>query len=259
MTTALQLAQLARKLTGKFVFRKTLPREFGKARISVTSRSDIRLLTPGFHRSASDLMQVVSLYIKPGYCVWDIGANLGIFSFCASWKAGANGKVCSLEADSFYVELQHKTARSLPIGYAPVIPLCGAVSDRMGILELAIPRKGHSRSHLTIVEGNQADEAEAQKQVVSITANFLLQHWPKPDFVKVDVEGAEVLFLQGAKLLLETVRPLLYIEVNDSNQELATDVFSSLNYRMFALSSNGTEVRIDRCKFNTLAKPAERC
>jgi len=259
MAVALQLAQIARKLTGRFVFQKRLPREFGKARINATSRSDIRLLAPGFQRSACDLMQVASRYVKPGHCVWDIGSNLGIFSFCAAWKAGKNGKVFSLEADSFYAELQHKTARSLSIGYAPVVPLCGAVSDRMGILELAIPKKGHSRSHLAIVEGNQADETEAQKQVISVTADFLLRHWPKPDVVKVDVEGAEVLFLQGATMLLETARPLFYIEVNDSNQEPATKVFSSFNYGIFELSSNGTEVELDRCTFNTVAKPVERC
>jgi FkbM family methyltransferase len=183
MNATLEIAKIARKLTGNFIFRKKLPRAFGNARIDITSRSDIRLLTPGFRRSASDLLQVASLYIKPGSCVWDIGSNLGVFSFCASWKAGPQGSVYSLEADPFYVELQNKTVRSLPTGYSSVIPLCAAVADTMGIVGLCIPRRGHSRNHLASVESNNAGETEALKQVVSLTADFLLKYWPKPDFV----------------------------------------------------------------------------
>jgi FkbM family methyltransferase len=258
MNASLEIAKLARKLTGNFVFRKKLPRTFGSARINVTSRSDIRLLAPGLHRSASDLLQVASLYIRPGSCVWDIGSNLGVFSFCASWKAGPQGRVYSLEADPFYVELQNKTVRLLPTGYSPVIPLCAAVADTMGIMNLCIPRRGHSRSHLASVEGNKAGETEALKQVVSVTADFLLRYWPKPDFVKVDIEGAEILFLRGATELLRGVRPNMWIEVCESNSDLATKLLSSFNYRMFTLAPDGSEQPAEKCKFNSLVKPSER-
>ncbi len=164
-----------------------------------------------------------------------------------------------MKADSFYADLQHRTARILPAGYAPVVSLCAAVSDRMGILELAIPKKGHSRSHLAMLTGNQADETEAHKQVVSITADFLVQHWAKPDFIKVDIEGAELLFLHGAKQVFEIARPLVYIEVNEENQDLATQAFTAWNYQLFELSPEGKETSIRRCRFNTVAKPAERC
>jgi FkbM family methyltransferase len=255
MTTKLQIAKFARTLFGNIVFRKKLPQAFGNAKINVTARSDIRLLTPGFSRSASDLLQVASIYIKEGFCVWDIGSNLGVFSFCASWKAGRTGKICSLEADPLYVELQNKTARCLPTEYAFVSPLCAAVCDRMGILDLKIPKRGHSRNHLAIVEGNDAGESETQKQVITVTADFLLQHWPKPNFVKVDIEGAEILFLRGASQLLEVVRPQLYIEVAKSNSDSATEILKSFNYGIFTVMPDGTEQPTDRCTFNSIARP----
>ena len=54
--------------------------------------------------------------------------------------------------------------------------------------------------------------------MVSVTGDFLLDHWPAPDFVKMDVEGAELLALQGAGRLLEEVRPTFYIEVESTGQ-----------------------------------------
>jgi hypothetical protein len=96
------------------------------------------------------------------------------------------------------------------------------------------------------------------KQVVSLTADFLLKYWPKPDFVKVDVEGSEILFLRGATELLETVRPSMYIEVCEANSDLATEVLSSFNYQMFTLAADGSEQQTEKCQFNCIAKPTER-
>ena len=111
------------------------------------------------------------------------------------WTAG---KVFALEADPSYAELLFKSARTLSEMYASVVPLCAAVADRSSILELVIAKRGHSRNRLQILASADGCDAEAVKQVVSVTGDFLLAHWPKPDFVKVDVEGAELLFLAGA-------------------------------------------------------------
>lgn len=251
------LAAIARTLTGRFIFKKRLPPAFGGSGIFVTSRSDIRLLAPGFEWGASDLLIVAGKYIKPGDCVWDIGSNLGIFSFCSASKAGPQGSVYSLEADPFFVEIQHRTSRSLPNSYAPVSPLCAAVADRSGLLKLAIPKNGLSRNHLSILSGNSASAAEMYKQVVTVTADFLLDHWPSPDFVKVDVEGAEILLLEGAERLLKAVRPTFYIEVNPENQKRATEIFRSYNYHFFSIDSRGTETSESTCVFNTVVKPGE--
>lgn len=251
----LWLVKIARSLTGKWIYQKKLPKAFGPGRVFVSPRSDIRLLAPGLRQSASDLFLVAERYIKRGDVVWDIGSNLGLFAFCSAWKSGPTGAVHTLEADPFYAELQHRTARGLPQGYAPVIPLCAAAADRPRLLELSIPKKGQSRNHLSILEGNAAEETESKKQVVCLTADFLIEQWPAPHFVKVDIEGAEILFLDGAKRLLSGIRPCFYIEVNAPNQDRATGIFHEAGYDLFVLSPEGTEIPVDRCAFNTLARP----
>jgi len=259
MSIKLNAAKLARRLTGRFTFKKRLPSEFGGASIHVTSRSDVRLLAPGFATSSLDLFIIAGRCINLGDCVWDIGANLGIFGFCAAAKAGPNGKVFTLEADPFYAELQHKSARNLPPTYAPVTPLCAAAADKFSILELAIPKRGQSRNHLRIVAGNDAGETESLKQVVTITGDFLLAHWPRPDFVKIDIEGAELLFFVGAKKLLSEVRPTIYLEASESNQSTATEILLSNGYKLFRLNQDGKLESVNRCDFNTLAIPSKVC
>lgn len=258
MDLGLGLARVARQMTGRFTFRKRLPAEFGAARIHVTTRSDVRLLAPGFSHTASDLFHVARSWIKAGDCVWDIGSNLGIFSVCAAWKAGPKGRVFALEADPSYADLLFRTARSLSDRYASVTPLCAAVADTLSILELAIPRRGHSRNHLRVVSDMNDQETEAVKQVVSVTCDFLLARWPKPDFVKIDIEGAELLFLAGAGDLLSTVRPDLYLEVSPTNCDQITELLLSHRYVLSRVDPDGTAARVDRCEFNTLAQPGEK-
>jgi len=257
MSFGLQLARVARHMTGRFTFRKRLPAEFGAARIHVTTRSDVRLLAPGFSRTATDLFHVARACIKAGDCVWDIGSNLGIFAVCAAWKAGNRGRVFALEPDPCYADLLYRTARTLPDRYAAVTPLCAAVADRLSILELAIPRRGHSRNHLRIVSDMGDNETEAVKQVISVTCDFLLACWPKPDFVKIDIEGAELLFLGGAGQMLSQVRPGLYLEVSPANCDEVTDLLLRHRYVLSRVAADGTATPVDRCVFNTLAQPAE--
>lgn len=249
------IVSIVRKIIGGILYKKMLPKEFGGASIYVTPRADIRLLAFGWKGPANDLMLVSRKYIRSGAIVWDVGSNLGILSFCAAAKAGPSGKIFTIEADPKYAEIQNKSARRLPSTYAPVIPLCAAVSSEFSILSLVVPKNGHARNHLNIVEGNAAHQTESTKAVITVTMDFLRDCWPAPDFLKIDVEGAELLALQGATRILRDDRPIIYIEVNEENSDKVTAVLLDHSYQLFSLDANGCELPIERCTFNTLAKP----
>lgn len=250
--------EVVRRCTGPFLFKKRLPAAFGGAKIFVTSRADIRILRPGWQGPAGDLMTVVEKYIHQNMVVWDAGSNLGILSFCAAYRAGTSGAVYTIEADPKYAEIQNKTTKLLPSNYASVTPLCAAVSDEIGMLSLIVPRNGHARNHLSVVQGNSADVPESQKAVVTVTLDFLRRFWPAPGFLKIDVEGAEIMVLKGAREILETERPIIYIEVNQENSEEATSILKAHSYELFTLNELGQEIPCDICSFNTLAKPRAR-
>ena len=251
------LIQSIRRLTADYLFQKTLPQKFGSGKIYVTSRSDIRLLFPGLEKVAADLFWVADNYLSAGNVVWDIGSNLGIFAFCAAAKVGRSGRVFSLEADPRYADIQHRSLKNISGQAGEMSILCAAAADQLGLLELVIPKKGHARNHLNVVAGNSAGEAESKKQVVTLTLDYLLDYWSAPQFVKIDVEGAEVLVARGGSKLFSEVRPAGYIECAPENADALTTFFRDRDYRFFSLGPRGEEVSIDRLVFNTILKPGE--
>jgi FkbM family methyltransferase len=249
-------ASLVRALTSPFVFTKRLPRDLGGQRVYVTTRADLRLAAPGLNRAAGDLFCVARKYLKAGDVVWDIGSNLGLFTFAAASKIGPAGQVFSLEADPKYAEIQNRTLRKTPSTAARISVLCAAAADQTGILTLVIPRRGHARNHLSLVEGNSPGTAEFQKQVPAVTLDSLLQFWKAPTFLKMDIEGAEALAAEGGKRLFETVRPTAYIECSPSNSPRMTEFFKNLGYSLYRLDDAGNEQPVDSFRFNTLVKPS---
>ena len=259
-TTAMipSLIKAARAFTGPLVFRKKLPKDFGRERIYVTSRSDIRLLAPGLQRSAGDLFLVVRNYVIPESVVWDIGSNLGILTFCSAMKVGTEGEVYSLEADPHYADLQSRTLRGFSSTAGKVSILCAAIADQAGILDLAISKKGHARNHLNIIGGSLVGDTDMTKQVVTLTLDWLLEYWSPPNFIKLDVEGAEKLAIEGGKSLFSEVRPTGYIECSPENADSLTKFFTDLDYALYTLGPTGEEKPTNRFAFNTIIKPKER-
>jgi FkbM family methyltransferase len=254
------LITFTRKVTEPFLFQKTLPSDFNHAKILVSSRADIRMLLPGLEGPGSDLFMVVRKYVAMNDVVWDIGSNLGILTFCAAIKVKKKGRVFSLEADPRYADIQSRTLKNFSKEAGNVSILCAAAADRFGILDLVIPKKGHARNYLNIVVGrDSASEADMTKQVVTLTLDWLLEHWSPPNFVKIDVEGAELLVVTGGIKLFSQIRPIAYIECSAENSDGLTDFFKKNNYLLFSLNSSGEEQSIERFVFNTIVKPKELC
>ena len=252
------LVSIIRRFSKNLVIAKKLPKEFGSATLYVTPRSDMRLIFPGYERSASDLMHVVNKYVQTGNCVWDIGSNLGIFSVCAAFKAGSTGKVFALEADPRYAAMQSRTYDGLNSNYSKSNVLCAAVADKLGILEFAVAKKGHTRSHLADVERGSQVEAEAYRQVMTVTLDYLLNYWKAPDLIKIDVEGAEHLALSGAKNILNEIRPIIYIEVSHPNIIQIDRMFEEAEYDIFKLENDGSIMPTQNSGMFTVAIPKVR-
>jgi hypothetical protein len=90
---------------------------------------------------------------------------------------------------------------------------------------------------------------------MSVTGDDLLAYWGKPDFIKIDIEGAEVAALNGCSRVLLEARPSLYIEVSPENAETATRQMKHFGYDIFHLNGDGSETRVELCSFYTVARP----
>ncbi|MBF0138558.1 MAG: FkbM family methyltransferase, partial [Magnetococcales bacterium] len=181
-----------------------------------------------------DLLRLASTHVKPGSRVWDIGANVGLFSFAAAGIAGTHGQVVALEPDTRLVEIIRKSIRlpensNLRLDILPV-----SMAGELGINRFQIAARGRSANHLANVIGSsQSGGVSTSYPVITLTLDWLLEQYGRPDLIKIDVEGAELLVLQGGKMTLTKARPVIMCEVSEINSQNISTLLQQHAYTLF--------------------------
>jgi FkbM family methyltransferase len=178
-----------------------------------------------------DLVKLAAEIVQPGAVVWDIGANVGLFSFAAAAAAGPTGHVLALEPDALLVGLLRRSAVANQ-AHAPVDVLAVAVADEIGIARFHIARRNRSTSHLDGFGTTQAGGVRATELVPTVTLDWLADHFPMPTVLKIDVEAAELKVLCGGARVLRC-RPAIICEVAACNAEKAGDLLTSRGYTLY--------------------------
>lgn len=232
------------------------PKAFGARPLVVSPDASLRWLRRDPWRDEGALVQAVGRLIQPGTVTWDFGANVGAFAICAADRSRA--PVVMVEADAFLAELLRDTARRNQDLALEV--LCCAIGPAPGIARFAIAGRGRSTNGL--VDGaisTQHGESREVRAVPTLAADDLLAHFPRPDLLKVDLEGAEWMFVEGAAKLLGEVRPALYIEIHRDNRP---KVLGRLREAGYVIKQNLTgewlEVTDDPPTEDFYAIPSER-
>ena len=137
---------------------------------------------------------------------YDIGANIGVFSlFAAVIK---NCKVFSFEPNALnFGELVKNVNLNNTLN---IIPYCIGLSDtteitKLFLKDLTTGSSGHSIKNSVDYNLNPVQRLNSQG-ILSITLDDLTQNWtlPKPEHVKIDVDGIEHKIIEGASQLLST-------------------------------------------------------
>jgi FkbM family methyltransferase len=240
------------------VLRRRLPTRFGQLPIYVTPEAGLRYWTsmskvdPLLYRMAEEL-------VTPQAVVWDIGANVGLFAFCAASLSGSDGFVLAVEPDLWLAQLIGRSSRRLNAGHfscSKVSVLCAAISEANGISELAIAERARASNHLIEAQGSaQAEAARDFQLTVSLTLDSLLEYFPAPSVLKIDVETHEAKVLNGAKRLLQEIRPRIWCEVSPENSESVGEILRAAKYELYGAETEPHE-RIERAWFHTLAIPS---
>lgn len=139
--------------------------------------------------------------LRPGDLVVDVGANVGVISLLLA-ELGAD--VIAVEADrAAFAELEGNVRRNADLS-SRVSTFCAAVSDAVGLLRFSTGRDASN----AVVQGD-----EEGVEVLAVDLDTLLAG-RRPRGLKVDVEGAERLVLEGASRVLAEDRPVLQLEWN---------------------------------------------
>lgn len=207
-------------------------------------------------------------FLRPGMTVLDIGANQGLYTLLAAQRVGSTGRV-------FAFEPSPRERRALRLNV--MINFCmnvtvesSAIGDEEGDSDLFLvegPETGcNSLRPPVIVDGT------SRPLRVSITR---LDRWVREhnidrvDFIKLDVEGAELSVLKGAtELLSRSPRPAILAEVANVRTApwgyRASEIIVALErvgYNWFDLLPDGSLApvsQIDQREMNLVAVPKER-
>lgn len=163
---------------------------------------------PAAHRSMYSLYKswsdraeraLLRRLISPGMTVFDIGANIGIYTTFLARLVGASGRVVAFEPEQRNVDRLRTAVRT----YEQVEVVHAAVSDRSGILNLYVA-DDLNVDHRTYAPGEHRRKC-VQVQAVALD-DFVADYCPI-DVVKMDIQGAELAALRGALQLLSSDSP----------------------------------------------------
>jgi FkbM family methyltransferase len=180
----------------KPVFAKWLSSRAGGLR-SVLPGGEVVLVAAAFRHITwnRDEYAAFRAAVRPGDTVLEAGANVGAYTLLFAQWVGASGRVFAFEPDPIaYAGLQQHIALNA-VGDR-VTPVAAAVADgRDPVLRLA---PGASSGLSRLVQANEPATKTSEVAAVSID-QFCAEHRLAPRLIKIDVEGAELAALRGAR------------------------------------------------------------
>ena len=225
------------------------------------------------HDYDTEEIRSVLRMFKSDWVVLDVGANVGFWTVPMTKALGPGGRVHAFEPVSSNNLRLRENVRLNGLQSITEIHELG-LSDRRATLRISL-REDFANGSDT---GNAAiviDDSDGRFQCGMIEVDTLDNIFPslnvkRLDFIKVDIEGHEDRFLNGASSMIGQFRPIIHMEINEpyySRRGLdATTLFEewakSANYAYALRTSKGWRLRDLRHRKpvidNVLALPAER-
>ncbi len=150
--------------------------------------------------------------VEQGDTVYDGGANFGYFTRLV----GRRGQVHAFEPVAETFDRLQENCRSSKLQSGLILNRL-ALGDRCGTVSIYKPGNDSGQASL---KAHAVGTWSQDPRVESITAEMVTldSYWHEAkdlrvDFIKLDLEGAELLALRGGRKLLSQCRPILHLEV----------------------------------------------
>lgn len=154
-------------------------------------------------------IQKMKELVKSDFIILDIGANIGMYSIFLSKLVGENGKVYAFEPDSqtasvLAENLSLNNCKNVEVFQIALSDINGRVS-----LEKSSEVGGDAFNFIKKEDNKSSNSIESNRLDDFIVKNNI----GKIDFVKIDIEGAELLCLKGAESMLSSAnKPIIVFE-----------------------------------------------
>jgi FkbM family methyltransferase len=183
-------------------------------------------------------------YLELGMTVLDIGAHQGLYTLLASKKVGEHGHVIAFEPSPRELRRLRLHLFLNRCRNVYVVPSALGGSEKTAELFVCLGQETGSNS----LRPPAVSEPVSKVQVRMTTLDRYLQRarMDRVDFIKLDVEGAELEVLKGAGQLLSSFKPIILCELADVRTEpwgyRSIDIFEFLEahgYCLFSVTPSG--------------------
>ncbi len=165
--------------------------------------------------------------IQPGWICVDIGAHIGYFTLLLAHLVGEGGHVFAFEALPENARWLRENVAINGFTARVTVENMAVTDGQTSTIRLHAPP--HYTTEWSIVRPS-SDRRSVEIRATCLDEYFA--HRPKVDFIKMDVEGAEYLALQGGRTVLYRDRPLCLIELHGEEGQLAAQFLMELRYQI---------------------------
>jgi FkbM family methyltransferase len=167
------------------------------------------------------VLKLLPSLVKSGDIVYDVGANIGLFSICFAKLIGPNGKLYCIEANPVCVYFLRSNMELNHLTNFDILPI--ALLDAAKVCDFAV---NYDNFNLGLTKDSVFFEMKAGHRITveaqSLDELIGTYGFQKPDLVKIDIEGAEAIAIKGMTNTIVEHRPTMVIELHGKSAAHAT-------------------------------------
>tara|TARA_B110000438_G_scaffold302756_1_gene361494 strand:+ start:16908 stop:17651 length:744 start_codon:yes stop_codon:yes gene_type:complete len=188
----------------------------------------------------AEIFDIIKTEVGPNKVFYDIGSHYAWFSI--AWLCGGGQFVEAFEPSIENGDIINKTVKKNNFTSSFRLHDFGLGDKNMDSKLFMFPgdssRNFVQDSSLKIKDNETSLLKDIQiKTIDNLFYNYTLK---KPDLIKIDVEGFEYKVLNGAKRLLNEIKPKVVVEIHDvENGLLVSEFMSKIGYSMKILGYKG--------------------
>jgi len=200
----------------------------GGGRVRLQSRDVLGLTVLALGDFEAAEIRELCSYARPGSTAIDVGANVGIVAIPLALAVGDMGMVIACEPVAANAERLRENVQLNDLRHVVVREVALGEVDGETVLHLGTDPAFHSTAE--VLAPFRTGES------IRVRCRTLDDVWsdqgrPEVSVVKIDVEGAELTVLKGARQLLAEWRPVLLLESHDEHRQEVVAWLGELGYR----------------------------
>jgi FkbM family methyltransferase len=195
-----------------------------------------------YHDYESEIVELIRKLIDPSKDAIDVGANIGLYTILFSKLIDSNHKVLSIEPTLNALSYLKKNITLNNCTHNVVI-YDGIAINSEGLFNLNVIDGLEEYSSIAkldhpFVKNMKYSTIEVKGNTID---NLVIEHNLKPGIIKIDVEGAEYIVLQGAHKTITKYKPII---ISELSEKLLTKqgyscmqmikMFDSIGYRILS-------------------------